>query len=174
MYGIKPNNKYKQYKIIIDYAKVYLNNINYVGSLPGISGFAFEQTVTKEYPQSKIDCFEADKERYFEAAYNVPNNVNLNWGNIEDSYPEHKYDILWLDYCGQCNLVQSELVYYLNEKSIFAITECKSHGIKKKHLVLREEAKLLTDYEYGHMRFRCYFIGPEFHNKYSQLISNIS
>ena len=167
-YGINPAIKQSQYKAILQYVHEYDLTLTRAATLPGLSGFAFETELTTAYPDIHIDCFENNDNRYFKIlSTSIPANINLKWGTIEYNPPQdYKYDLLWLDCCGMCRLKEQDLLKYLNQKSIFAITECKDRRCKDKALVINKQSTLLEHYEYGHMRFRCFKIGPNFFRKH--------
>jgi hypothetical protein len=158
MYHYNNSEKKKsQYETIIDIAKSTNVQPSTACTLPGISGFAFENKLSEEYPEISVYCFEKNYETYLVANYlKPPRNVKILHGNVE-SVLVHKvpYDIMWLDYCGQCKFNQNDVERLLTKKSVFAITEFKDRGCRPLNISGRKFTELSRDI-YGHMRFRCF------------------
>lgn len=171
MYSVDPQEKKYQYNII--FQQIHSLGIipKYACTLPGLSGYSFEKELSEKYPTIKFDCFENSRERLYSMRYDIPNNIKLFYGSVDNwtPPPDYKYDVFWLDYCGAGKLKEYELAFYLNPNSIFALTECKDRKCKKLALKIGEEAELVERYEYGHMRFRCFRIGEDFKKKYNNI-----
>ena len=103
-------------------------------TLPRDSNHAFEKMILDKWPHAKIVCFEKDLKMFVKiktecCSHPRIRHIHDNVITFLEDYPEIKFDLIWLDFCGGTPYNLSKIAHYhLNPGGVFAMTVCVQRG----------------------------------------------